>query len=123
MAAVGGVVVPDELRIAVFNAIVSEARRRHWEDGGAPLSGAMQQFLLALRRDEIGEADHPSSARGSDSVEVGKVLTVDEVAERIGCSTRHARNVVNAAGGTKQGRDWGIAESALTAYMTERQTR
>lgn len=112
-----GVEVPDELREAVARAVWRDARRRQLVDGGAALSPALLAFMEALRDAPVGPSAEPetstSSARGSDVPVPVRLVSTQDVAQLLECSTRWAREVIKRAGGWKQGRDWVVDQAAL----------
>ncbi|MFC7503201.1 helix-turn-helix domain-containing protein [Nocardioides sp. GCM10030258] len=111
------VVVPQALREVVLRALVSDIRRRQLVDGGAPLNPLMRTFLHALSSDAVDSEQITSSCGSAVSEPANVVITTPQIAERLGCTTRWAREVARRVGGVKQGRDWLVSLDELDRFM------
>lgn len=118
---VDGPRVPAELTEHVYERIWAYLKENRLGAGGDAWTPVALTFVQELAQAKAGKP--PTSARGSSPPETATVeLTTKDVAERIGCSTRHARTIIRAAGGSKRGRDWQVAERDLIEHMTKRGT-
>lgn len=100
-----GVMVPESLRLTVFRILAAESRRQQLVSGGVAASAELTRFLLALRRVDVAEPE-AGSVNGSAPADPGKVLlTTQDIAEQMGCTTRWARTVARRIG-TRVGRQW-----------------
>jgi len=100
---------------------VSRAQRARGRDGLAP-SNALDELLAAIHTAGAMSADGQADVREKADEEAGhRWVSTTEVAERLGCSTRHARRLAEQLGGVhRQGR-WYVDDLALTEHEEGRQ--